>query len=182
MYTDESRTIKGCLEGKREAQRELYEHHKASMYALCLRYARCSADAEDMLQEGFLKVFRDLPGYKPIASLGAWIRKVMIHTALEHLRKNKKARENDRDNIRSLQIESREGVQSGINAEQLRRHIAQLPDDFRAVFNLYAIEGYSHREIAEMLDISEANSKVRLSRARTVLKRTVTETDQYYSL
>jgi RNA polymerase sigma-70 factor (ECF subfamily) len=182
VYTDESRTIKGCLEGRREAQRELYEHHKGPMFAVCLRYARCSADAEDMLQEGFLKVFRDLPGYKPIAPIGAWIRIVMIHTALEHLRKNKKSQQNDRDNIRLLQIESSERVQSGINAEELRQRISELPDDFRAVFNLYAIEGYSHSEIAEMLDISEANSKVRLSRARAVLKRTVAETDQYYSL
>jgi RNA polymerase sigma-70 factor (ECF subfamily) len=179
---EESHILKGCLKGRREEQRALYECHKARMFALCLRYARCNADAEDMLQEGFLKVFRDLHQYKPEAPLGAWIRKVMINTALEHIRSNKKPHENDHDNIRLLQLESQEGVHDALNTKELRRRIAELPDDFRTVFNLYAIEGYSHQEISEMLHISVANSKVRLNRARRILKRSILETNQYYTL
>lgn len=182
MNKEESGIIQGCLKGRRESQRALYECHKARMYALCLRYTRTSADAEDVMQEGFLKVFRDLHQYKPDAPLGAWIRKVMINTALEHIRKNKKAEYNDPDNIRLLQLKTDEGIHSGLNAQELRRRIAELPDDFRTVFNLYAIEGYSHQEIAEMLDISVANSKVRLNRARGMLKRSILETNQYYAL
>jgi RNA polymerase sigma-70 factor (ECF subfamily) len=182
VHREESKIIEGCLKGKRDDQRALYELYMARMYALCLRYARCTADAEDMLQDGFIKVFRDLGQYKPDAPLGFWIRKVMINTALEHIRKHKKSDDNGRDNIRILQPETEEMAYSELNAQELRRRIAELPDEFRMVFNLYAIEGYSHQEIADLLDISVANSKVRLNRARGILKRSIMETNQYYTL
>jgi len=178
---EESRLINGCLKGRRADQRDLYERYKGQMFAICLRYARCTADAEDMLQEGFLKVYRDLHQYKPEAPLGAWMRRVVINTALEHLRRNKNSNATDNDNVRILRLETEEKALSELTAQELRQRITELPDDFRAVFNLYAIEGFSHLEIADMLDISVANSKVRLNRARGILKRSIAETNQYYA-
>ncbi len=182
MHSVESNIIKGCLKGKREAQRALYDKYKDGLFALCLRYARCTADAEDMLQDGFIKVYRDLHQYKPEAPLAFWIRRVMINTALEHLRKFKNSFSEGPDNIRLLHLETEEKAFDELNAQELRRRIAELPDDFRTVFNLYAIEGYSHQEIGDMLDISVANSKVRLNRARGILKRSIKESNQYYTL
>jgi RNA polymerase sigma-70 factor (ECF subfamily) len=180
VQKEEANMIKGCLKGRRDAQRALYDMYKAQMYAICLRYAACTADAEDMLQDGFIKVYRDLHQFKPDAPLFFWIRKVMIHTALEHIRKNKKS--DGHDNVRLMTLATDEKAFSELNAQELRRRISELPDDFRLVFNLYAIEGYSHQEIADMLDISVANSKVRLNRARGILKRSILETNQYYTL
>ncbi len=182
MQKEESKIIKGCLKGKRDDQRALYELYKSRTYALCLRYAHCPADAEDMLQDGFIKIYRDLHQYKPEAPLAFWIRRVMINTALEHIRKHRKKEANDSDNMRILQLETEEKTFSELNAQELRQRISELPVDFRTVFNLYAIEGYSHPEIAEMLEISVANSKVRLNRARNILKRSIIETNQYYTL
>lgn len=179
MHHDEYSLVKACLKGKRQAQQALYTSHKDRMYALCLRYARCNGDAEDMLQEGFLKVFRDLHQYRPEAPLGAWIRKVMVNAALEHIRKHRNNAIVPIDNIRTLQPVASEKTISELNARELIARIAMLPDEYRLVFNLFAIEGYSHAEIAVMLDISVANSKVRLNRARGSLRKTIEETNEY---
>jgi RNA polymerase sigma-70 factor (ECF subfamily) len=139
------------------------------MFGLCLRYAKSREDAEDILQNGFIKVYRDLHQYTPKAPLGAWIRKVMVNTALEHLRKNKKHSFNDELPI-DLQIEYSEELFGKLHAKELLQFIHSLPEEYSTVFNLYAIEGYSHKEIAEALNLSVSNSKVRLNRARTMLQ------------
>ncbi len=143
------------------------------MYAVCLRYARSTADAEDMLQDAFVKVFRDLHQYKPFGPLGGWIRTVVVHTALEHLRKHKLKNLSETDNILPIDIVEQPIAIEQMSANELLEKIYDLPEEYRVVFNLYAIEGYAHREIAEMLNISIANSKVRLNRARNSLKSVV---------
>lgn len=143
------------------------------MFAVCLRYAHNHADAEDILQEAFIKVFRDLSQYKPYGPLGGWIRTIVVHTALEHLRKNKRKDNATVDNVLPIDSQVEATVLEEMSAKELLQKIYELPEDYRVVFNLYAIEGYAHREIAEMLSISEANSKVRLNRARNLLKSEV---------
>lgn len=159
--------IRDCLRGKRNAQRALYDEHKGRMFALCLRYARSREEAEDILQDGFLKVYRDLRQYQPRAPLGAWIRRVMVNTALEHLRRTKnKPKMHDG----AATPDPNYHPDGEMNAAELMDYINLLPHDYATAFNLFAIEGYAHREIAAMLGISETNSKVRVNRARKLLK------------
>jgi RNA polymerase sigma factor (sigma-70 family) len=165
--------LKACLNGDRNAQKQLYLRHKDRLFAVCLRYANSREEAEDVLQEGYIKVYRDLKQYKPIAPLYVWMRTVIVRTALEHIRKRSRRPQsqgviNDRTDLGKPEQSS-----GKLAAEELLTLIQQLPVDMRHCFNLHAIDGYSHREIAEMLDISEANSKMRVSRARSILKKQV---------
>jgi RNA polymerase sigma-70 factor (ECF subfamily) len=178
VNSEEENLIKACLKGKAKAQRALYDKYCDGMFVLCLRYASVKDDAEDILQEGFIKVFKDLKDYKPIAPLGAWMRRVMINTALQHIRKNKNQLENDSDNILHLHNRQEPVALDKLKADDLLYEIRSLPEAYRSVFNLYAIEGYSHREIAEMLSISVANSKVRLNRARGILRSRLEKMDK----
>jgi RNA polymerase sigma factor (sigma-70 family) len=143
------------------------------MFALCLRYSSSREEAEDILQEGFLKVYRDLNQYKPDAPLGAWIRKVMVNTALEHIRKKSRRPQSHGQELMSWDSVTHTNPSTEMNAKDLTAVIQSLPEDFRLVFNLVALEGYAHREVAEKLQISESNSKVRLTRARAMLKEKI---------
>jgi len=143
------------------------------MFALCLRYAASRQEAEDILQEGFLKVYRDLHQYKPEAPLGAWIRKVMVNTALENIRKKSRRPKGHGQEIQPWNSVTETTPSTEMNAKDLTSVIQSLPEDFRLVFNLVALEGYSHREVAALLKISESNSKVRLTRARKMLQEQI---------
>jgi len=143
------------------------------MFALCLRYSSSREEAEDILQEGFLKVYRDLNQYKPDAPLGAWIRKVMVNTALEHIRKKSRRPQSHGQEVMAWDSVTHTNPSTEMNAKDLTAVIQSLPEDFRLVFNLVALEGYAHREVAEKLQISESNSKVRLTRARAILKEKI---------
>ena len=146
------------------------------MYGICLRYAKSEDDAHDMLQEGFIKIFRCLHQYQPIKPLIAWMRKVMVNAALEHLRKNAKRYEQQCDLEYAEKVTSSNyDIDSSINEQALIGFIQSLAPDYREVFNLYAIEGYSHKEIGVMLDITESTSKVRLFRARISLQKMLEE-------
>jgi len=170
---DEKRIIKACLNGKKNAQKALYDAHKGVMFALCLRYASSREEAEDILQEGFLKVYRDLHQYKPEAPVGAWIRKVMINTALEHIRTKSRRPQAHGTEVKTWDATTNETPSSEMNAKDLTQIIQSLPEEFKLVFNLVAIEGFSHREASSMLNISESNSKVRLNRARAMLQKKI---------
>ncbi len=170
MKKTSNKLIKACIKGNRKAQRSLYDEYKDGMYALCLRYGKSREDAEDILQDGFIKVFRDLHQYKPIAPLGAWIRKVMVNTALEHIRSSKRKVITHEYSDSALDQPVEQGPAGELEAKQLTLIIQSLNDDYRLVFNMFAIEGYSHVEIAEKLEISESNSKVRLNRARKMIQ------------
>jgi RNA polymerase sigma factor (sigma-70 family) len=167
--------IRGCLNGNRNAQKQFYEHFAPKMMGVCLRYADDVEMAEDFLQEGFIKVFASLKSFRSEGSVGAWVRKVMVNTALEILRKNDVLKH-------SVDIETAYSVSDDIpdafrqlTTAELLEHIQALPAGFRTVFNLFAIEGYAHQEIAGMLGISEGTSKSQYARAKVWLQKRIGE-------
>lgn len=164
--------LKACQGGERSAQRQFYEHFKSKMFVVCLRYADNRQDAEDMLQEGFIKVFRDLHQYRGEGNLEGWVRRVIVNTALQHLRQQKKLLP-----VTDLEDEAyRLGEEDPVFEEEnemakiLLRLMHHMPSGFRTVLNLYVLEGYTHPQIAEQLGISVGTSKSQLNRAKTFLK------------
>ncbi len=172
----EKEWLEGCLKGNRRAQRSLYDAYKVPMFRLCLRYARDHAEAEDMLQEGFIRVFRDLTQYRGDGPLGGWIRKAMIHAALQYLRRERKFQVTDDLETIAETHEQTEHIFDQLDAKVLTRMIQQLPPGYRAVFNLYVVEGFTHPEIAGQLDISVGASKSQLFKAKAMLKSLVEKT------
>lgn len=163
------RLVEACMRNEREAQKELYQSYKSSLFRVCLRYASGVEEAEDFLQEGFIRIFRNLHNWQPTGSLGGWMKTIMVNTALEHNRKlSAKASKIPLTHAENLQQD--ESVISRISGNELMKLVQELPAGFRTVFNLYAIEGYSHAEIGEMLNISEGTSKSQYSRARAILR------------
>ncbi|MCY4781001.1 sigma-70 family RNA polymerase sigma factor [Sphingobacterium sp. UT-1RO-CII-1] len=158
-----------CLRRSRKAQFELYQLFSKKMFAICIRYTESEQEAEDVLQIGFLKVFTNCHDYKGNGSLEGWIRRIIINTALEFHRKNKYTFTNNADEHLQSIISSQE-THHPIYYKDLLSLVKTLPLGYRTVFNLAIIEGYSHKEIAIMLSISEGNSKSQLSRARLWLK------------
>ena len=168
--------VQACLQGDERAQRHFYDLFKVKMYGLCLRFAASQTEAEDMLMEGFYKVFRDLRQFKGQCPLEAWVRQVMVNAALMHLRKKHRHLSTAiaLDDI-SDDLVAREDPLEHLNAAAVISLIQQLPPGFRAVFNLFAVEGYSHREISEQLEITESTSRSQYSRAKTVLQKLAVE-------
>lgn len=162
--------IEGCIKGSRNHQRVLYERYSAPMMGVCMRYAATEDEAEDILQEGFVTVFRKIDTYTGKGELGGWIRKVFVNTALMAYRKNK-ARQMQVDiDSAGYNLDSGEDVFSQVSTGDLMRMIQRLPAGARMVFNLYAVEGYEHQEIAEQLGITSGTSKSQYSRARELLR------------
>lgn len=172
--SDIKKIIKGCLAGNRRDQELLYRRHSAKLYAVCLQYSGNDEEARDILQEGFIKIFENLQNYKHEGSFEGWIRRIVVNTALEKFRsRHSLFRVDDIDTISEPEAEPDNEDYSGLQAVDLLYIIRELPPKYRMVFNLYAIEGYSHREIGSMLNISEGTSKSNLSRARIILQRRV---------
>ena len=169
--------ITQCLKKNRQAQFKLYEKYSPAMFGVCLRYAKNSTDAEDILQEGFIKVFRYLKDYSGRGSFEGWIRKIMVNSALNfYKRKNLISKGVDPDVAQHyLPLNFNNDALSKMDHEELLKLIRNLPDGYRTVFNLNIIEGYSHKEIGSIMKISVNTSKSQLSRARSSLKRKVTE-------
>ena len=161
--------VKDCIKQKPVAQQQLYDHFAPSMLGVCYRYTKSVIDAEDVLQDGFIKVFLHLGNYKFTGELGAWIRRIMVTTALNYLKKNKRYREEMVFAEMPLHPVSDENPTISLDARQLGDLIRQLPTGFQTIFNLYAIEGYTHVEIGEMLGISDGTSKSQYARARYLL-------------
>ena len=165
----EAELIDGCLLGRQLAQKQLYERYSARMMAVCLRYAQTTFEAEDILQEGFLTVFRTLGSFRRECPLEFWIRRIMINAALRQHRRNAPlVAVSDGDYPETLASE--EFTFSNYAYSELLNVVQELAPRYRLVFNLYAIEGYTHKEIGEMLEISEGTSKSQYSRARVVLQ------------
>src|SRR5690606_33692002 len=166
----EEAILKGCLENDATAQRELYNKYSPKMLSVCYRFAHNREDAEDMLQEGFIKVFTQIHSFENRGAFEGWIRRIIVHTCINILKKNKKFNESvDIIHATGLQIRE-ETVPSVIQAKQGVECIRMLPLGYRTVLNLYAIEGYSHREIAEMLTIEESTSRSQYTRAKAMLE------------
>jgi RNA polymerase sigma factor (sigma-70 family) len=166
--------IKGCLAGDRRDQELLYRRHAAKLYAVCLQYSGNEEEARDILQEGFIKIFENLNHYKHEGSFEGWMRRITVNTALEKFRKKHSLyRVDDIDLIPEPDADPDNQDYAGLEAADLLEIIRELPPKYRVVFNLYAIEGYSHKEIGKMVNISEGTSKSNLSRARVILQRRV---------
>lgn len=162
--------VSGCLRQDGVAQRALFDRFAQPMMAVCVRYAGNPMEAQDMLQEGFVKVFEKLGQYRGDGPLGGWIRRIMVNEALIYLRKHQRHR-----NIGAIDEENDDApvdasVLDSLGAEMLINLIAALPAGYRTVFNLYAVEGYSHKEIAEQLGISENTSKTQYHKAKQQLR------------
>jgi RNA polymerase sigma factor (sigma-70 family) len=161
--------LDGCKKGDRKAQESLYKALASKMMGVCMRYAKDTFEAEDILQMGFVKVFRKVSEFRSDGSFEGWIRRIMVNTAIETYRKN----------LRSLNVVDIDEVydqpqstfdMGKLELNDLMKLVQQLSNGYRIVFNMYAIEGYSHKEIAKELGISEGASKSQLSRARAILK------------
>ncbi|WP_295653868.1 RNA polymerase sigma factor [uncultured Mucilaginibacter sp.] len=177
MFLEHKHTIEElvaeCNKGNRKAHEGLYKMFAPKMLGVCMRYATDRMEAEDMLQNGFVKVFNKMGDYRGEGSFEGWVRRIMVHTSIEYYRKHHKM-------MQIVDIET-PGIEpsvdplaaSNLGVKDLLALIQQLPPGYRMVFNLYAIEGYSHKEIGETMAISEGASKSQLSRARGILKEQI---------
>jgi len=166
----EEAILKGCLSNEASAQRELYNRYSSKMLAVCYRYAHNREDAEDMLQEGFIKVFLQIHTFENRGAFEGWVRRIIVHTCINILKKNKKFNESvDIIHANGLQIRE-DTVPAIIQAKQVVECIRMLPIGYRTVLNLYAVEGFSHREIAGLLDIEESTSRSQYTRAKAMLE------------
>lgn len=165
--------IKGCRAGERKAQELLYNRFASKMLGVCFRYATDRMEAEDMLQNGFIRVYQKIADYRGEGSFEGWVRRIMVHSAIEHYRKHHKMMQlaSFDDEIPGHVVNP--NVTANLAAKDLMMLIQQLPPGYRIVFNLFAIEGYSHKEIAGLTGITEGASKSQLSRARSILKNQV---------
>lgn len=165
----EKEFIEACVRNERWAQKRLYEEHYSQMMGVCLRYARNEHDALDILQEGFIKVFRNIAKYQPGTTLAAWIRRIMVNTAIDYYRKNIRRRTEDLDTAYELKSTDADAI-SQYSEKEILEAVQQLTPAYRVVFNLYVIEGYSHKEIAELMDITESTSRSNLVKSRMKLR------------
>ena len=161
--------VKDTLKHRPEAQRQLYEHFAEQMLGVCFRYTKSINDAEDILQEGFIKVYKHLHQYNFEGELGGWIRKVMVNTALNYLKKNKRYRNDLSFDDMVLHPVSTDDPEVKLDTKELAELIRQLPTGFQTIFNLHAVEGYSHVEIAAILGITDGTSRSQYARARALL-------------
>lgn len=166
---DYPRLVKECLKEKPAAQKQLYEHFAPLMLGICYRYTKSISSAEDVLQEAFVKVFRSLGQYKQEGELGGWIRKIMVRTAINYLKKNNRHTSELLFGEEHLHAVSNEHPEVLLNAKELAELIRQLPTGYQTIFNLHAVEGYTHVEIGELLGIHEGTSRSQYSRARSLL-------------
>jgi RNA polymerase sigma-70 factor (ECF subfamily) len=172
-----SEIIEACVKGDRHAQRSLYEIFSKKMFVVCLRYTKSQQEAEDILQDSFIKVFKNLKSYRGDSRIDYWIKRIVVNTALNSQRKKLymypmvdiEDVKNDFDLDKTL---------TAFGLEELLNMIKELPTGCQAVFNMFAIEGFSHKEIAKMLDVSEGTSKSQFSRARKLLKEKIAKEDK----
>lgn len=167
--------IQSCKEGDRAAQKVLYERLASRMFPVCIRYIGDRETAQDVLQEGFITLFTHMDSYKGDGSFEGWARKIFITTALMELRRKDALKMSEElDAVRGMKTDTVSQLQN-IGYKDLMNLITMLPPGFRTVFNLYAVEGFTHKDIAEMLGISETTSRTQLSRARAWLQNKIKE-------
>lgn len=174
MIPEDDALVAGCAKGDRTAQQMLYQKYAARMMAVCCRYCRCREDAEDVLQEAFVRVFKYIEKFRQESSLAYWIKRIVVNTAINYHRKSVYLYPHlDIDEVYHLGEDA--SAVSNFHFEELLALLQTLPQGCRVVFNLHAIEGYKHREIARMLGISEGTSKSQYARARSLIKELITK-------
>jgi len=177
---DLSKIVEKCKTYDKKAQKELYDVYSPVLFGVCLRYSSSHTDAEDILQEGFVKVFTKINNFSGKGSFEGWMRRVVVNTAISHYHKNKKHKEvYDIDEIQETDIEGSNFDTVDFTKEELFSVINRLPEGSRIVFNMYAIEGFRHKEIAKKLNISENTSKSQYSRARDKIKKMLETISKY---
>jgi len=165
----EQAIIAGCLHNDAASQRELFNRYSPKMLSVCYRFAQNREDAEDILQEGFIKVFTQMHTFQNKGSFEGWVRRIMVHTSINFLKKYKKFTESlDLTSAENLEVKE-ESIASIMQSKQVVECIRQLPIGYKTVLNLFAIEGYSHREISILLDIEESTSRSQYTRAKNML-------------
>ena len=165
----EEAILQGCIKNEATAQRELYNKHSPKMLAVCYRFAHNREDAEDMLQEGFIKVFLQIHTFENRGSFEGWVRRIFVNTAIEHFRRKRylmPVTEKEENTIEGKYI----SVLDELAEKDILALVQELSPGYRTVFNMYVVEGYTHKEIADMLGISEGTSKSQLSRAKVILQ------------
>ncbi|MDP4238300.1 MAG: sigma-70 family RNA polymerase sigma factor [Bacteroidota bacterium] len=172
--SDEEQLVAGCKAGKTWAQKGIFERYASAMMSVCVRYVPDRETARDLLQDGFIKLYTKIDTYSGDGSFGGWVRRIFVTTALEYLRQNDVLKQSDSIEEYSDSIQTNDlTILDKLSADDLMGCVAKLPDGYRTVFNLYAIEGYSHTEIAEMLEITESTSRTQFMRARKLLQKNV---------
>lgn len=171
--------VKECLKGKPAAQKALYDLFAPNMLGLCYRYTKSMDDAQDVLQEGFVRVFRFLHQYREAGDLGAWIRRIMVNSALSFLKKHRNYQQElvFIEDKQDLHVVATDNVEVKLRAEDLAKLIRQLPIGYQTIFNLHAVEGYTHPEIGKMLGIEEGTSRSQYARARKLLMQWIQQSD-----
>lgn len=178
MVESQEDIIEGCRKNKRKAQKQLYKVFYRPMLGLCMRYCSSPQEAEDVVMEGFMNVFTKINSFNYTGPFEAWLRRIFVNTAIDHFRKNKK-----QDRLTLVEdISTLNGAEvnlpDNLTVETILGTVRKLPDGYRMVFNLFAIEGYTHREIADKLEISESTSKTQLLKARKFLKKLLLAMDK----
>jgi len=173
--TGDKQLVELCRKDSRSGFDELYKRFSSRLFGVCLRYSRNYHDAEDLLHEGFIRVFEKLKDFRSEGSFEGWLRKIMVSTAINFYHKNYQLRYETQITDVPAEEQMFEDTYSYLSVKELLEHIHSMPDGYRMVFNLYVIEGYKHLEIAEMLGISENTSKTQLLKARNYLKKNISE-------
>lgn len=161
--------VDALVRQERWAQQQVYEEHFGKMMGICLRYAASKDEAMDLLHEAFIKVFQNIGRYKVGTSLGAWIRTIVVNTCIDYYRKNIRRRTEDIDSVHAVQLDEPD-ILSNLTEREILQAVQQLSPAYRAVFNLYVVEGFSHKEIGDALDITESTSRSNLVKARLKLQ------------
>lgn len=172
--------VQGCLEGSSKHQKMLFEKFSRPLFQVSRRYSKDTMDAEDVLQDAWIRIFKSLDKYQERGNLLAWMRKIVIHVALR--KKERKWFENEKhdlENINPPRIEAKAISQMG--AEEILGHVLGLPDGYKEVFKLFVIEGYSHKEIGELMNIKESTSRVKLSKARKRMQECINFSNKFYA-
>ena len=179
--------IRECVKNNRQSQKKLYNLYSSKMFGICLRYSHNREEAEDILQEGFMKVFIGIGKYEGKGSFEGWVRRIMVNTAIEHFRKKKNNLHFDIMSESVIAVYS-EDILDNISLEEIMKLVQKMPEGYRMVFNLFAVEGYTHNEISDMLGIEVGTSKSQYSRARMYLQkvlkkinRVITKSDVHVS-
>lgn len=170
---DEQSLIAGCIKGNQLAQKTLFESFSPKFFALCLRYMKSTDDAEDVLQEGMVKIFTKLPEYSGTGSFEGWMRRIIVNTCLDQIRKNQKLKFDVSIDKEEYKLSMNAHILENMSANELIEEIKKMPPGYRVVFNMFAIEGYSHQEIAQKLGVKESTSKSQYLRARAYLKERI---------
>lgn len=168
----ESDLIKSCIAGDRKMQEALYYRYSPKMYAVCLRYSNNADDAQDLLQDGFIKVFKNLEKFRGEGSFEGWMRRIFVNTSIEQFRRKSKlttVAESKENNIEDASF----GALESMAEKDIIRIVQQLSPGYRQVFNMYVIEGYTHKEIGDLLGINEGTSKSQLARAKVILQKMI---------